>query len=227
MKKFFAMIAMLGLMVSAAQASSLRLYLSETGTDDGTIGGAAGSPGQAEDPTVDGSGRLWVWATPIGAGTTVNGMDFNIIASGDAQIDGYNFWNHSLQVANRWEAGGFPGESAAAGNDTGNLVFVAVTTPGVTNGPFAGFDTQHDAGTGSTVIGYVDVSGTNGAIDIRFNEGSIAAPNSYDSTFLGLDDVDGNAGPGAYSNNSPEATVVPEPASLLLLGLAGLALRRR
>lgn len=220
-----------GVFASVAQASMFRLYLSETGTDDGTTAGSALMPSQAADPTdlAPGSHRLWVWGSPIGANTSVNGLNFDVKVDGDLNIDGYNFWNHFLQVVNRWDGGAFPGAGGDSGQLLSGLSFTANATPGITNNPFSGFDTHYDSSTNSTVFGYIDVSGSIGDVNIVFQSGSIAAPDTYDTTFLGLDDAAGNAGAGFYDNASPEANFLPEPGgvSLLVLGSAALLRRRK
>ncbi len=220
---------MSALLASTAQASSVRLFFSTTGTRDGEIDGRVDTPALDRDPDAyvhPTTARLWLWASPIGDGTTINGLDFRIVVDQRANIEGYNFWNHNLQVANRWEDGGFPGAAGDQGQSTDDLIFVAIATLGVTNGVFAGFDRQYDEASNSTLLGYVDFSGW-GSVDIVFNEGSIAAPHTYERTFLGVDDTIGNPGSGAYSSDDREAFIVPEPASLLVFALGAIALRRR
>ncbi len=228
MQKFRYLVAAISLgsmAVATAQASSVRLFFSTTGTADGSIHGDAVNPVPDGDPRTS-IRRFWLWVSPIGENTTVNALAFRIVAHDQLNIDGYHFWNHDVQGVSRWIPGGFPGAAGDQGQATDVITLIASVTPGVTNGPLAEFDTQYDEATNSTVVGYVDFSG-HGAVDILFEGGGIQAPNTYERTFLRLDDTIGNPGSGPYSTSIPEGWVVPEPASLLIFAFGALTIRRR
>ncbi len=221
-------------LASTAQASSVRLFFSYVGTHGGTSTGEALSPGLDSDPAFFEAARVWLWAMPIGGGTTIDGLDFRVVVDGELNINRYEFWNYEIPIIElpRWEHDGFPGSGGDQGQATDDLVFRTETGIGVTNGPWSGFDLHYDGTTNATVLGYLEIGGSYGHVNILFNEGSIAAPNVYERTYLGLDDEVGNSGNGPYSNGiragrSEAIFVIPEPASLLIFALGAIAIRRR
>ncbi len=221
----------LALATATAPGATVRIFLSETGTVDGTITGDALSPAlDADPPLKPGTQRFWVWVQITGEDTRVNGLDFSIRASEGTNIDSYNFWNHSFLNGAffRWNPGEVPGKAGDHGQQTGDLLFVAIQRPGVTNDAFSPFDTQHDVATTSTLIGLVNVTADGKSeprLDIVFNRGSMAVPSTWDRTFLGLDDTVGNAGFGPYDNPSPEAGSAESMSLTSLLAAMTSALR--
>lgn len=198
--------------------------------------------------------RLYIWGQLMGAngaapGTpnnvTYNGVSlFSRVSGTGGSINGFNFWNYNNGSYNRWQQIG----TSPAG--TSNNVYMAggaVTFgSGVNNtnaslpldGQQKRFATNGTTRIDSTLLGWIDVVGTQiGQLEVRFAIGTNGISQSQDPDgqpnriYLGWGDesfvVDGND----FEVQSPLAdaviNIVPEPAGLILLSLAGLALRRR
>lgn len=151
------------------------------------------------------------------------------------QIDGGLIWQNNFvpAVTTRWNASGIPGAFGpdGSGQFADPSPAVAVLEAGVTNGAFSAFDDQWIADPlYAAVVGYLEVTGNEGEVHV-INQGSgFLQIDPNNRVLLGWDDAIGAPAevPGSpYDTLSPEAALVPEPASLTLLGLAALALRRR
>ncbi len=226
----------------AADAADIRYYFSEVGlSDPDNIHSPALSPGAAlQDPVVnpaaapDGRTRLYLWfenPTPStenpAFGTTLNGIEFDIRATGDAVIEDFLFFNYPTGLERRWSLN----PNVVEGSEPQSLsrvVAIASTTVGIFNGTLADqFDGHFDRATSSTLFGYLDVSGTSGAIQIEHRLGIMryAGPRNH-RVRLGWDGPFPGSLAFGFSNESPEATIVPEPGTVTLLILSVVAIRR-
>lgn len=240
MKKFLGVLAGLALTAGAAQAANLTLFFSSddpfagTGRVSPTLPGgvavaAAATPLNSPtvgNPSVPG-GRLHMWVTgnPGDPDPNVwNGIAFNVVISGPATITGgggLNITSGSPTFIRRWETG--------SDLTPPTFNFVAVTRTGAQFPPLVdGWDDGVDA----VYMGYLDFAANNGTSEVKFQVGNSGITRAGGSPTV--DDVNFGAGDAALRGNQfgevstlADATITPEPTSLLLLGLAGLALRRR
>jgi MYXO-CTERM domain-containing protein len=201
--------------------------------------------------------RLWVWAqiNPPGSpnNVTYNGVSFtqNLTASGGGAgtISGFQFWNYTNGAYGN-NTGRYQFFSNSPAGTTNGVAFAgaAVTTgAGVNNTNTANTqDTQYRrfATNGTTridavLLGRIDVTPTGpigSQVQLRFAVGTSGIAQSGDADgpnhiYMGWGDEAsaplGNQFGGTTPGADATINIIPEPASLMLLGLAGLALRRR
>ncbi|TWT45983.1 hypothetical protein RAS1_24200 [Phycisphaerae bacterium RAS1] len=207
------------------------------------------------NPSVDGSAgtRLYLWVNNPVSSRVWNGFqDYQIqVRNGNAVITSVSIYNINMIVdlgddgepgggddvtSPRWAATS-NGTGAGSQTVTGVTMFYVSGQVGVRNGSLPIGGDQHFTGATvnrATLVGHVELSGTSGDVFIRHGLASAAttagAGITASNTFvrLGFGD-EGTVYTAGASGDSPiaEATITPEPASLALLGLAALALRRR
>ncbi len=254
MKKILTTAALLAIGVSAAQAQvGARYFLSLAGLSDAndTQSAALAPSSTVADPSVDTGGaassyRFYLWAD-LSPGTTapltdLKGINLSFNTTGDVQITATNLWQRVLDDGgtpedpsddlNRWASA--PGLQNWASQSVNLAPAVAVLEPGLTTRTATTSLDNQDRPGGLWLFGYIEVSATTGG-DIQINNdasGFLQGTGAANRIFLGNDDAVGGpaeiAGqPISYTNGSPEATITPEPASLAMLALAALGIRRR
>lgn len=203
---------------------------------------------------VGGSARLYVYLEYGTANQNFSSISVRIKVGPGGAIVGGSVYNHLCTPVNRWQT--VPAGSMTATDwDWGLPVKVGGGGYGARNndstgsngadlpgsvGPTMLADSHFRADDGSlfgtTLLGYVDIDNTNAfpSADIPVNLGSSSAGSagvtvtSGDFVYFGFGDA-GTTNKKDRTSASPDAYihVTPEPASLALLGLGALALRRR
>lgn len=227
MKKLVAAFVCLGLLAGMATAqSNIQLFFSESNTDPGAAAG---------NPIVDATGgpvtqTLYLWSAFNPATDIWNGLGLFVETTGDVVADMGSTYQVSYfsGAFSRWQtspAQPYNPEWAMGARGLGHNA-AAVTSQGLNNP----FDAALKTPAGFLLVGEITFTGQNGDIFLGVGDGKITRRDGNP----GADTVTFGAGDPPVIANVPgtvsasfDAQFIPEPASLLLLGLAGLALRRR
>jgi hypothetical protein len=232
MRKLIGALFVAGLLVGSASAQGPggRIYFDRAGNGGDET---AAHPGATvkENPVLNGGGRLYIYWEFGGADQKVLSPNFNVEVDGGTinQAYYYNWQNVANLFGPRWNTAA----PRPPVNNPGNVVeFKAgsIDKFAVKNDAVAQtFDTQYKHSDGSTILGYVDVS-SGGQATVWFRVGTlgiaIQGGNQETPIRFGFGDASVRAGSRDRSS-AADATIIPEPASLMLLGLGALALRRR
>ncbi|MBU0638361.1 MAG: PEP-CTERM sorting domain-containing protein [Planctomycetes bacterium] len=228
MKHLLALLIVLALIAVPANAQAIRLFLAE---EDGTPA--------LVNPSVDTSGgdvTLYLWAEMVNPGGNVayNSVGFNIRVDGGAQVTGGSLYNITLPSwTSRWDSTVFTGTYPTSYAKTYKPFYVGTLAPprGVTNNyGTADPDYRNIGGREFNLLGEFTFSGLGEVfLEVGLNGIVRATAGIAEPVYMGFgDEGDGLMGNSFDQGSSiAEASLVPEPASLLLLGLGALALRRR
>ncbi len=221
----------------AASACTARLFfdLSGNGGDE-----HAAHPGTLAfgNPTLrDGGGRLYLYfefSRPAGSGQFRLGVNYNVAIDGGLIEETFNYQPYIEGAQrHRWqEVRGNPAPNPAVrpASKSARYTAVNINAFGLKNDAAAvALDQGYDEVSNTTILGYVDVAGEQGAtVWITVDLLGIAGPNCPSNPiYMGFGDEPVPAG-GASGRRTtiPEATIVPEPAAWLLLA-GGFALIKR
>ncbi|MBK8913545.1 MAG: PEP-CTERM sorting domain-containing protein [Phycisphaerales bacterium] len=225
--------------------------VNDVGVAAGDMPAANGGPG---NPTVGNGTILYLWAQMIGPPSSQkwNGVSFDVHVDGGVVADRlmYNYTvvdpDFGDVLYTRWQ-GVNQGVGVGTADLTGINLAAVTSGEGINNGVNAAtYDDQSEigpvnAGTAaqrralpkSVLLGWVQVQATGpvASVFLRVGTGGIsrAGATGAEPVYLGAGDEDAGLRGNSFGSQSPmaDATVTPEPASLALLGLAALAMRRR
>jgi hypothetical protein len=249
MRKILVAFAVLGAFAMVANAQhSVTFYFGapETVTGPFPIAGFVGDDGYPQPDADPGTVTLGLWATPAFDWASPpdiwQGININVITTGDVTVDNVamNNFNHGslFSPAYRWES------SSDFGTDN-HFYLVGVSTFGIGGmlpDPYGSpsddlcyVDGPEGSGFLRYWMGNVTLSGADagGDVFLQIGMGGIARRGGVvttdliyfgrdgDAPLLGDDFMAMTATPEFHFN------AIPEPASLILLSLAGLFLRRR
>ncbi len=241
MKKLIATL-FIGSLVAAASAQNTGRLFFDTAGNGGNQ--SAPHPGglALTNPQVNGSSArfyiYWQFGRAPGQGQNVLGLNYNVEVVGGALTAAYNY-QPTIDVVSqpRWQnvpGNPAPNPSVNPGGASQAFTAVNINAFGLKNDAAAvaldqGYD---DAASNSTILGYVDVRRDAPRADVYLTVHTLGiaiqggTPN--DDIYMGFGDNPVKAGGMPNTRTSiADASVVPEPASLMLLGLGALALRRR
>jgi len=253
MRKFLVAFAVLGMFAMVANANDITFYFGRPQTVVETTDFVPDAALPVAQPAPPGTYTLGIWAQvnyyqPGETWDVWNGMHINILADEGVEVSGLAIDNFDHRpgagTAYRWESG----SDFGPGGSPTDFYLVAVTRFGLgglwarelTGGAVSGTDwwaycADPDASgpqqywLGNVTLSYSGADPKN--VYFQIGTGGIARQGGVpaeDLIYFGLDEPVGLFGYqfGAISS-LPDFTFTPEPASLILLSLAGLFLRRR
>jgi hypothetical protein len=237
MKKLIATL-FIGTLVATANAQLTGRLFFDTAGNGGNQSGAHPGGLALNNPVLNGPGRLyiyWGFGVPSGQGQNVLGLNYNVTVDGGSISQAMNYQpTINVLLQPRWQnVPGNPAPNPAVnpGGNSARFTAVNINAFGLKNDAAAvALDQGYNAASNSTILGYVDVESQNGSVWLTVDTLGIAiqggSPN--DRIYMGFGDnpVPAGGAPGTRTSIA-DATIVPEPASLMLLGLGALALRRR
>ena len=223
------------LLASAANARDVpfRLFFDTSGN---AAANNAPHPGEAtlgfDNPILpDGGGRLYLYAMFMQTDTNVYSPNMDIVIDGGTITEAWNYNGEGQDTrggpdSQRWK---FANPNPLTHPNTSVVEFTAANITGFglkNDATHALFDIQYDDSIsefGTTLLGYVDVANDPGQMaEVRYRVGQIGF-----AIEGGLGDLFFGFGDGPNENPLPDATIVPEPATLIMFCLASLLLSRR
>ena len=218
-----------------------------------TIPTAYGNP--VVDPAVPGSERLYIYAEFLGENDLWIAANFDITVDGGSTVAEVARYNAFTRFGLRWTGpavGGTVGPANVGHFRSAKILNPALEAGGIWNwdqaestrrigNPAAEADVadpshyrrawdSQGGGLGTTLLGYVDIiPSAGGSIYLTVEAQIFARLDSTPEDFVNFGYGDDSVGTGEIGvrTSIADATIVPEPASLMLLSLGALALRRR
>ncbi len=240
MSKLVGTLLVAGLLVAGANAQDplFRVFFDIEGT--GGADNASHRPGDHNlsygNPELGpGGGRLYIYGEFQRDYQHILSPNFDITIDGGIITEAWNYngpGQDTLSGGKRWDAAG-PNPAMNPGGRTVSFTAANLTQLGFKNREYYDlFDVQHDntRDFGETMLGYVDVKsdpGVEATVWITVGEGGFAVLGGPGLIAFGYGDDSVRAGDPGVRTEIADATVVPEPGSVMLLGLGVLALRRR
>jgi hypothetical protein len=249
MRKFLVAFAVLGMFAMVANANDITFYFGRPQTVVETTDFVPDAALPVAQPAPPGTYTLGIWASidedvAAGALDVWHGMHINILADEGVEVSGLTIDNfdHRIGIGTdlRWETG----SDFGPGGSPTDFYLVSVIRAGlgglmpreITGGTAAGTDWWSFGDEppcqywlGNVTLSYSGADPKN--VYFQIGTGGIARRGGVpaeDLIYFGLDEPVGLFGYEFLAISSlPDFTFTPEPASLILLSLAGLFLRRR
>ena len=239
MKNVFCSMVAVGLFAAGASAQTAPLYRIFLDTSGNAGSDAAPHPGSGTlsygNPNLpNGGGRLFIYGEFQLADQTVLSPNFDITVDGGTITGAWNYnglGQDTLTGDRRWGVAS-PNPLVNPGGNTVSFTSGNIIHMGLKNGIFAdNFDLQHDNTNrfGDTLLGYADVANDPGVeatvwITVGQQGFAILGGNQDSGVAFGFGDPSVRAGDVGRRTQIADATIVPEPAGFMLLGLGVLAL---
>jgi len=186
--------------------------------------GVGGVPCPTIDTAVTPTETIYVWGTFVNedVGRKIQGMHILADVTGDLVVNNDAIYRQAVTgwpSFVRWD-GDAPlhlyGDPATTG------ICAAVTAQGIVNAPTPDLIVD-----GTFLIGAIQVTGTEGTVELGLGTLGLRYQNDPPRPIVNICGNAVSANPPAAAEFYTCATFVPEPASLLVLALGALALRRR
>ena len=251
MRELTAIYAVALLLVGTADAQ-LRVFFDTAGVGENEDRGTV-DPLSYGNPVVDGTAgpvRLYIYAEYLGENALWLAANFDVTVDGSAALSNPTIYNHRTGNGRRWSARGTRLNNPTNASFRAAWVGNPAEFPGGmwnwdeafatarTGNPFNAADNADDkhyrrawdsqnGELGTTLLGYVDVEGDDGSLWLTIESPGFGGGGGQAQIYFGYGDPPIPGSAFGVRTEIADATVVPEPAGLMLLGLGVLAMRRR
>ncbi len=243
-----------GLAVAGTASGQVRVIFDFEGVGEQEDRGPGPDPLSYVNPLVPQNTltRLYIYGEFLGENDLWIAINFDMTADGDVTLSNPTTYNHRTGNGPRWirtygtlnnpRNASFRSAALSNWREVSSSIWnwdeaEAIARTGDPFNAAGNSDSKHyrrawdsrGGGLGTTLLGYVDVEGSHGNVWMTVESPIFAriGPGPDDQVNFGYGDASVGTGEIGVRTSIAEATSVPEPASLVLLGLGALALRRR